>query len=56
MKGLSSKVTGRCDMKHHGKQTDTVSDERIIELYWQRDENAIKETDTNFDESKVVES
>ena len=35
-------------MKHHGKQTDTVSDERIIELYWQRDENAIKETDTKY--------
>ena len=35
-------------MKLHGKPMDVVSDEKIVELYWQRDENAIKETDIKY--------
>lgn len=30
------------------KQTDIMSDEEIVELYWQRDEKAIKETDKKY--------
>ena len=27
---------------------ETVSDERIIDLFWQRDEQAISQTDTKY--------
>ena len=29
-------------------QNSTITDERIVELYWQRDQNAIKETDKKY--------
>ncbi len=32
-------------MELQTKETATMSDEQIVELYWQRDEQAIKETD-----------
>ncbi len=35
-------------MELQGKQTDIMSDEKIVELYWQRDERAIKETDVKY--------
>ncbi len=35
-------------MKRQIKTEDTLGDERIIELYFQRDENAIKETDIKY--------
>ena len=35
-------------MKLQTQVTATMSDEQIIELYWQRDEQAIKETDIKY--------
>ncbi len=35
-------------MKLQSKQTSIMSDEEIVELYWQRDEQAIKETDIKY--------
>lgn len=35
-------------MELQTKQAATMSDEQIVELYWQRDEQAIKETDTKY--------
>ena len=35
-------------MELQTRQTVTMSDEQIVELYWQRDEQAIKETDIKY--------
>lgn len=35
-------------MELQRKQTATMSDEKIVDLYWQRDEQAIKETDIKY--------
>ena len=35
-------------MELQPKETATMSDEQIVELYWQRDEQAIKETDAKY--------
>ena len=35
-------------MELQTKQAATMSDEQIVELYWQRDEQAIKETETKY--------
>jgi len=35
-------------MELQTKETATMSDEQIIELYWQRDEQAIKQTDIKY--------
>lgn len=35
-------------MEPQTKETATMSDEQIIELYWQRDEQAIKQTDIKY--------
>ena len=35
-------------MELQTKETATMSDEQIVELYWQRDEQAIKETDIKY--------
>lgn len=35
-------------MKFQSRQTVIMSDEQIIELYWQRNEQAIKETDVKY--------
>ena len=35
-------------MELQTKATETMSDEAIVELYWQRNEQAIKETDTKY--------
>lgn len=35
-------------MNFYSRSSDTISDEQIIELYWQRDESAIKETDVKY--------
>ena len=35
-------------MELQTKETATMSDEQIVEHYWQRDEQAIKETDIKY--------
>ena len=35
-------------MELQTRQSATMSDEQIVELYWQRDEQAIKETDIKY--------
>ncbi|MBE6649466.1 MAG: sigma-70 family RNA polymerase sigma factor [Ruminococcaceae bacterium] len=35
-------------MKLHSNRITTMSDEKIVELYWKRDEQAIKETDIKY--------
>ena len=35
-------------MELQRKRTATMSDEKIVDLYWQRDEQAIKETDIKY--------
>lgn len=35
-------------MKFQTKKTATMTDEQIVELYWQRDEQAIKQTDIKY--------
>ena len=35
-------------MELQSKQTPVMSDEKIVELYWERDEQAIKETDAKY--------
>lgn len=35
-------------MEHQAQKTVTMSDGQIVELYWQRDEQAIKETDIKY--------
>ena len=35
-------------MELQPNRTSTMSDEQIVELYWQRDEQAIKETDIKY--------
>jgi len=35
-------------MELQPKETATMSDEQIVELYWQRDEQAIKETNIKY--------
>jgi len=35
-------------MELQTKETATMNDEQIVELYWQRDEQAIKQTDIKY--------
>lgn len=48
MKGLSDYRIRRCGMELQTNQVAIMSDEQIVELYWQRDERAINETDIKY--------
>ena len=47
MKALSEMKEGG-NMSKRREQQSVIADEQIIELYWQRNENAIQETDKKY--------